>query len=116
MRLADRFGDNGTIGAVICKPGAPGEWEIDTWLMSCRVLGRRVEHAVLQELLALARARGVERLIGTYAPTARNGLVRDHYAQLGFAPLGEDASGVSRWVIETSAALGGPALPFRRAG
>ena len=50
------FGDNGMISVVICRPGAECVWEIDTWLMSCRVLGRKVEHMVLGEILA-PRAR-----------------------------------------------------------
>ena len=41
VRLADIFGDNGMISVVICRPGEAGVWEIDTWLMSCRVLGRK---------------------------------------------------------------------------
>src|SRR5581483_6064567 len=50
VRLADRFGDLGMIGVVICGPGSGRfEWEIETWLMSCRVLGRKVEEAMLAE-------------------------------------------------------------------
>ena len=62
MRLADIFGDNGMISVVICRPGEPGVWEIDTWLMSCRVLGRKVEHMVLREMLEHARAAGITKL------------------------------------------------------
>src|SRR5258705_2746178 len=50
VRLADSFGDNGMISVLICR-GRAQDWDIDTWLMSCRVLGRRVEEAVLQEIL-----------------------------------------------------------------
>ncbi len=93
VRLADIFGDNGMISVVICRTtptekGEPAAWEIDTWLMSCRVLGRRVEQMVLRELLAHARAAGINKLIGTYRPTDRNGLVADHYAKLGFTEIG----------------------------
>jgi hypothetical protein len=56
---------------------------IDTWLMSCRVLGRQVEAAALEVLAAEARRRGATRLIGEYRPTPRNGLVAGHYAKLG---------------------------------
>ena len=59
VRLADIFGDNGMISVVICRPGEAGVWEIDTWLMSCRVLGRKVEHMVLREILEHARAAGI---------------------------------------------------------
>ena len=61
VRLADIFGDNGMICVVICRPSEAGVWDIDTWLMSCRVLGRKVEHTVLREILEHARAAGEER-------------------------------------------------------
>jgi predicted enzyme involved in methoxymalonyl-ACP biosynthesis len=95
--LVDVFGDNGMISVVICRPGKADSWEIDTWLMSCRVLGRRVEHMVLREVLDHARAAGIHKLSGTYLPTDRNKLVVDHYEKLGFTKVEEDASGVTRW-------------------
>ena len=88
VRLADIFGDNGMISVVICRPGEAGVWDIDTWLMSCRVLGRKVEHMVLREILEHARAAGVHKLRGAYRPTDRNNLVIDHYAKLGFTKVG----------------------------
>ncbi|MGA3372641.1 MAG: HAD-IIIC family phosphatase [Terracidiphilus sp.] len=99
VRLADIFGDNGMISVVICRPGVVGDWEIDTWLMSCRVLGRKVEHMVLREILEHARAAGISKLSGTYKPTDRNKLVVDHYAKLGFAKVAEEESGVTRWEL-----------------
>ena len=99
VRLADIFGDNGMISVVICRPGRAGVWEIDTWLMSCRVLGRKVEHMVLREILEHARAAGVLKLIGVYKPTERNKLVIDHYAKLGFTKVGEDERGQTRWEL-----------------
>jgi FkbH-like protein len=104
VRLADIFGDNGMISVVICRPGEPGEWEIDTWLMSCRVLGRKVEHMVLHEILKHARAAGITRLLGTYKPTDRNRLVVDHYARLGFSKLSADESGRTCWELAVSGA------------
>ena len=99
VRLADIFGDNGMISVVICRPGEPGVWEIDTWLMSCRVLGRKVEHMVLREVLCHARANGIRKLVGAYRPTDRNQLVADHYAKLGFTKIEEAQSGVTRWEL-----------------
>lgn len=90
VRLRDAFGDNGMIGVVICRPGdLAASWEVDTWLMSCRVLGRRVEQAVLNEIAAAARSRGIRTVIGRYLASSRNQMVADHYPQLGFAPAGE---------------------------
>jgi FkbH-like protein len=83
-RLEDIFGDNGMISTVICRRDGQ-RCDIDSWIMSCRVLGRRVEEAILAHLVAQARVLGVTEIIGRYIPTARNELVRDHYNRLGFA-------------------------------
>jgi FkbH-like protein len=99
VRLADVFGDNGMISVVICRSGGPDVWEIDTWLMSCRVLGRKVEHMVLREILEHARAAGISKLVGTYKPTDRNNLVVEHYAKLGFTKMAEEKSGQTHWEL-----------------
>jgi FkbH-like protein len=99
VRLTDIFGDNGMISVIICRPAEEGTWDIDTWLMSCRVLGRKVEHMVLREILAHARDAGIHRLTGIYRPTEKNKLVADHYAKLGFTKIWEDASGLTRWEL-----------------
>lgn len=94
VRLADRFGDNGLISLVICA--AQGNtWRIDTWVMSCRVLGRRVEDLVLDRILAGCKAADADTLEGVYIPTPRNGLVADHYRALGFAPADAACQGQS---------------------
>jgi FkbH-like protein len=105
VRLADIFGDNGMISVVICRPAEPGVWEIDTWLMSCRVLGRKVEQMTLREILEHARAAGVAQIRGIYKPTDRNQLVLDHYAKLGFSKVEEDARGLTRWVLSVEGAM-----------
>jgi FkbH-like protein len=99
VRLADTFGDNGMISVVVCREAGADVWEIDTWLMSCRVLGRKVEHMVLREILEHARAAGIHKLIGTYCPTDRNKLVVDHYTKLGFTKVDEQPSGHTRWEL-----------------
>ena len=104
VRLADIFGDNGMISVVICRPAEEGVWDIDTWLMSCRVLGRKVEHMVLAQILRHARAAGIRKLIGTYQPTERNRLVVDHYARLGFVKVAEETSGLTRWEMNVDCA------------
>lgn len=85
--LKDKFGDYGLISVVILSkiPGSTTkDLFIDTWLMSCRVLKRGVENLVLNKLVVTARENGFERLIGEHLPTAKNGLVKDHYKNLGF--------------------------------
>ena len=99
VRLADIFGDNGMISVVICRPAGVGVWEIDTWLMSCRVLGRKVEHMVLREIRKHAQAAGISKLTGVYKPTERNTLVVDHFARLGFSKVMQDAEGLTRWEL-----------------
>ena len=89
VRLRDRFGDNGMISVVICRPHEK-RWEIDTWLMSCRVLGRGVEQAVLAEIVRSAEKEGIVELRGRFIPSGRNALVKDHYEKLGFVPAEED--------------------------
>jgi FkbH-like protein len=104
VRLADIFGDNGMISVVICRPAEAGVWEIDTWLMSCRVLGRKVEQMVLREILRHARAAGIQKLNGVYKPTDRNKLVIDHYSKLGFSKVTEEDSGLTRWELPVEGA------------
>jgi len=110
VRLSDRFGDNGMISVIVCRPGAARDWHIDVWLMSCRVLGRKVELAVLGELVHCARAAGIEFLIGTYRPTEKNGIVENHYAQLGFSQLAAESDGTTVWSLPTTTAI--PAVPM----
>ena len=88
FRLSDRFGDHGLISIVIGRVDGT-TLQIDTWLMSCRVLKRQVEAAVLNELARLALARGCRRLLGSYLPTAKNEMVRDFYPSMGFSLLVE---------------------------
>lgn len=101
VRLADSFGDNGMISVVICRR-QDRDWYVDTWLMSCRVLGRRVENAILQELLSQARAGGIDRILGAYIPTERNKLVEDHYSKLGFSLVERGEDGTTKWSLDVA--------------
>jgi FkbH-like protein len=96
VRLVDRFGDNGMISVVIFRK-AGLEWLCDTWLMSCRVLGRRVEEAILQAVVAQASAEGAEALIGRYIPSAKNAMVADHFGKLDFSLTAREPDGGSLW-------------------
>jgi len=116
VRLVDTFGDNGMISVVICRSVTADAWEIDTWLMSCRVLGRRVEQMVLRELVQHARARGVRRLVGVFIPTERNGMVRDHYAKLSFRQVAGDESGRTTWQLDTDVEIEAAPMEVDRSG
>ncbi len=95
IRLDDKFGTNGLISVVI---GAVNRETlvIENWLMSCRVLKRGVEFLEMERLLEFCRNRGVQTVIGRYIPTAKNKLVSNHYAELGFEQVPSEAEG-STW-------------------
>jgi len=82
-RTADRFGDNGLVGAVLIGR-SPGQWRLDNLWLSCRVLGRGVELAFLALLLSRARRLGLHTVDARYVPTARNHRARDLYPSCGF--------------------------------
>ena len=121
VRLRDRFGDNGVVAVVIARSMDGNATVLDTvnvavietWLMSCRVLGRRLEEACLQVLVDALAARGVRRLQGVYRPTAKNGMVRDLYPRLGFAAdAATTCPGEEGYVLEL-AEYAPPAVPMR---
>ena len=99
-RLADRFGDNGLISVVILQHNERA-LEIETWLMSCRVLKRQMEHEVLDEIVRIARERGHSQVIGTFIPTPKNELVKSHYVDLGFTPF-EVSANMTRYSLATA--------------
>jgi FkbH-like protein len=99
VRLSDIFADNGMIGVIICRSKSYAIWEIDTWLMSCRVLGRGVERMVLREVIAHAKREAVRTLVGVYRPTDRNKMVEGHYEKLGFSQTLTDEDGTTMWEL-----------------
>lgn len=88
LRLADRYGDLGLVCVGIVQRKDETTWEIDTLLMSCRVMGRQVEDAFLSYLAELVRRQGATRLQGVFIPTPKNSPVRDFFAKRGFTSLG----------------------------
>jgi FkbH-like protein len=98
IELNDRFGDNGIVGVVLAKV-AGDALNIDTFLLSCRVIGRAVETAMLAHLCDLAEQRGLDGVIGELIPTAKNLPVRDLFERHGFAKTKEEPSGATLWRI-----------------
>jgi FkbH-like protein len=98
IRLIDKFGDNGIVVIVICNCDGP-DWLIDTWLMSCRVLNRKLEEATLNSIMSAAKIARVRTLIGQYFPSGRNEMVKEHYSRLGFMNLDDNHNG-SRWQLD----------------
>lgn len=98
-KLIDKFGDNGVVSVVIGeKQGA--ELHMRLWLMSCRVLKREMEFAMMDELVRHARANGITTIWGYYYPTAKNSMVKDFYGLLGFEKVSENEVGDSCWKFE----------------
>lgn len=98
-KLNDRFGDNGLVAVVIGEiKGA--RLDIILWLMSCRVLKRNMEFAMMDEVVSRCSEMGVEEIYGHYYPTAKNGMVRDFYERQGFAKLSETSNGSSEWKLD----------------
>jgi FkbH-like protein len=103
LRLLDRFGDNGVIAIVIGRLLDSRDLLIDTWLMSCRVLGRQVEPTTLNLIAEQAQKLGAKRVVGEYIPTKKNGMVKDHYARLGFTVAAVNVGGGSRNLLDLAA-------------
>lgn len=83
LSLRDKFGEYGLVSVLLCVP-EDDSLRIDTWLMSCRVINRTVEHYVMSELCERAKNAGYQRLLGDYFPTAKNIPVQDLYSRMGF--------------------------------
>lgn len=99
-RLTDKFGDNGIVSVVIGHRS--GEvLDIDLWLMSCRVLKRDMEYAMLDVFVEEAAKRGVKLIRGYYYPTAKNKMVKDLFADFGFERISEDEDGSTVWTLKT---------------
>jgi len=113
MRLADRFGDMGLIAVGIVRvEGDVGR--VDTLLMSCRVMGRGVEDAVLAHLVEAARELGAKSLLGEYRRTAKNDIVREYYRERGFAELSQEGESALYSLADLSAAERWPRHIARR--
>ena len=96
FRLEDRFGDNGMIAVVIVRKDQE-DARLETWLMSCRVLGRGVERAMLDVVASAARRLRCRRMVGEYIPSGRNEMVADLYPRLGFSQMQGQPARAGTW-------------------
>ena len=98
-KLIDKFGDNGVVSVVIGHKN--GEvLDMDLWIMSCRVLKRDMEFAMLDKLVSRCREEGIKTVKGYYYPTAKNKMVKDLYGRFGFDKISEDENGNSVWELQ----------------
>jgi FkbH-like protein len=98
VRVRDRFGDNGLVGVVLVHDADEAS-DIDTFLLSCRVIGRTVETAILAFLVERARGRHLTRLQGWFLPTRKNAPARDCYADHHMRPRVEP-DGATLWTLD----------------
>ena len=98
-RLLDKFGDNGIVSVVIGKC-RDKELDIELWLMSCRVLKRDMELAMLDELVRRAKDKGITRINGFYYKTHKNSMVAELYSSFGFTLDKKLDSGDSEWHLD----------------
>ena len=92
-QVEDKFGDNGVTGVFIVKKNSKTLWEIDTFLLSCRVMGREVEKSILGHIIDVAKKHGVEKIKANYIPTQKNKPVETFLPDCGFEKEGEN------WII-----------------
>ncbi len=98
MAVQDKFGDEGVVGVAIVRKKNVS-WTVDSFLMSCRVIGRSVETAFLAKIIADANTAGARRVIGEYIPTKKNTPAADFYERHGFAKQKETGDGAS-WMLD----------------
>ena len=98
-KLVDKFGDNGLVSVVIGHI-VDDICHIDLWLMSCRVLKRDMEFAMMDELVRQCKKKGIKQIKGYYYPTAKNNMVREFYALQGFTKISEDEAGNTEWKFD----------------
>lgn len=98
-KLEDKFGDNGVVSVVIGKC-EDDSLKIDLWIMSCRVLKRDMEYAMMDELIVKCSAAGIKNIIGYFYPTAKNKMVQNFYELMGFKKQEEDINGNSIWNLD----------------
>jgi FkbH-like protein len=102
FKLRDRIGDNGLISVIVLSVRGP-ELHVDTWVMSCRVLGRTVEEFIRNNIVDAARHANCRAVVGRYRASAKNKLVAGLYQRLGFEKIA-DGEGETTWRLVIGAA------------
>jgi len=98
LQVSDRLGDEGIVGVAIVRK-EPRTWTLDSFLLSCRVIGRKVETAFLAKIVEDAKEQGVSALVGEYIPTQKNAPVKSFYADHGFEELAQEGN-LYRWRLD----------------
>lgn len=104
LNVRDKFGDTGLVGVAITVSEEPGVKAFDTFLMSCRVLGREAEHIFLRKIMGDLAREGTEKFIGYFAPTQKNKPAENFYPDNAFKPIGGDG-GIRKFEILSAEGL-----------
>ena len=109
ISVADKFGDNGITGCIIIKPNDNHndnhvDVEIDTFLLSCRILGKGIEKAFIKKIMALLKESGIASVKAVYLPTAKNAQVADFYDRCSFTCTAENADGSKNYLVDLTKA------------
>ena len=102
VQVSDKFGDNGITGVYIIEKKDSKEWIIDTFLLSCRIMGRKVEEAMLYQIIEKAKNLGIKRIKGKFIPTKKNKPAENFYSDCGFKKEGD------YWVFNTDQVMKKP--------
>lgn len=100
-KLEDKFGDNGVV-SVVAGQIENQELHMRLWLMSCRVLKRGMEDAMLDTLVHDAKEKGIVTIIGYYYPTPKNNMVKEFYKKMGFKLVDEDENDNTTWKLDVA--------------
>tara|TARA_B110000495_G_C23038048_1_gene620850 strand:+ start:1502 stop:3259 length:1758 start_codon:yes stop_codon:yes gene_type:complete len=87
--VIDKFGDNGLVGLYIIKKISSKDWIIDSFLLSCRIMGRNIENVMLNDILQLAQQENIEKIEGEYIPSTKNSVTKDLYIKYGFRNISD---------------------------
>jgi FkbH-like protein len=100
-RLVDKFADNGIVTVVAgeIRDEAEKVLDIKLWLMSCRVLKRGMEDLMMNQLVAEARSKGINKIVGHYYPTPKNAMVQNFFDDYGFSLTDTDEAGNKKWEL-----------------
>ena len=96
--VADKFGDNGITGAIMVRP----DGEIDTFLLSCRILGKGIEFAFAKKVISILASMGMKSLTAKYLPTAKNAQVKEFWDKVGFICATEKENGSKEYQLDLS--------------
>lgn len=89
VQVEDKFGDNGITGVYIINKDNPKEWELDTFLLSCRVMGREIEKGIIGYIVDIAKKNNVERIKAKYIPTEKNQPIEKFLKSCNFEKIGD---------------------------